>query len=138
MGDWWPKAYLWYGIASVVCVIRTTVRKRHSQEFPVQEVHYYLTTLPPQKAEHIAKAIREHWAIENGCHHLLDVTYHEDHCQVRDLTAAHNLTLMREISAKLIRDHPSKASIKNKRKRAALCAAFRAEVVAQIFHNPHA
>lgn len=138
VGDWWPKAYLWYGIASVVCVIRTTMRQRHSQEFPVQEVHYYLTSLPPQKAAQIAKAIREHWAIENGCHHLLDVTYHEDHCQVRDLTAAHNLTLMREISAKLIRDHPLKASIKNKRKRAALCATFRAEVVAQIFHNPHA
>jgi predicted transposase YbfD/YdcC len=138
VGDWWPKAYLWYGVASVVCVIRTTMRQRHDKEFPLQEVHYYLTSLPPEQAEQIAKAIREHWAIENGCHHLLDVTYHEDHCQVRDLTAAHNLTLMREISAKLIKDHPLKGSVRNKRKRAALSAVFRAEVVAPIFHTPHA
>jgi predicted transposase YbfD/YdcC len=138
VGDWWPKAYLWYGIASVVCVIRTTMRQRHDKEFPIQEVHYYLTSLPPDQAEQIAKAIREHWAIENGCHHVLDVTYHEDHCQVRDLTAAHNLTLMREISAKLIKDHPLKGSVRNKRKRAALSAAFRAEVLAPIFHIPHA
>jgi predicted transposase YbfD/YdcC len=120
VGDWWPKAYLWYGIASVVYVIRTTMRQRHDKEFPIQEVHYYLTSLPSEQAEQIAKAIREHWAIENGCHHVLDVTDHEDHCPVRDLNAAHNLTLMREISAKLIKDHPLKSSIRNKRKRRTL------------------
>ena len=56
------------------------------------------------------------------------MTYHEDHCQVRDETAAQNLSLLRAISAKLLRDHPRKDSIRAKRKRCALCAAFRSEV----------
>ena len=138
VGPWWPKAYLWYGVASVVCVIRTTMRQRHGSELPVQEVHYYLTSLLPEKAIEIAKAIREHWSVENACHHLLDVTYHEDHSQVRDRTAAHNLTIMREISAKLIKDHPLKGSVRSKRKRAALSHDFRSQIVDPIFHIPHA
>lgn len=138
VGDWWPKAYLWYGIQSIICVIRTTLRQRQASGYPVQEVHYYLSSLPPEDAAAIGSAIRRHWDIENKCHHLLDVTYHEDHNQVRDRLCAQNLTLWREISAKLLRDHPLKGSIRSKRKRAGLSATFRAEVIAPIFHNPHA
>jgi len=138
VGDWWPKAYLWYGIQSIICVIRTTLRQRQVGEQPVQEVHYYLSSLPPGDARAIGAAIRKHWDIENKCHHLLDVTYHEDHNQVRDRVCAQNLTLLREISAKVLRDHPRKGSIRSKRKRAGLSASFRAEVINLIFHNPHA
>lgn len=104
----------------------------------MEEVHYYLSSLPPEDAAAIGAAIRRHWDIENKCHHLLDVTYHEDHNQVRDRICARNLTLMREISAKLLRDHPLKGSIRSKRKRAGLSASFRAEVIAPIFYNAHA
>jgi hypothetical protein len=38
----------------------------------------------------------------------------------------------------MLRDHPLKGSIRSKRKRAGLSAGFRAEVIAPIFHNPHA
>lgn len=41
-------------------------------------------------------------ASQNQCHHLLDVT-----CQVRGKTASNNLTLMREISAKVPKDQPA-------------------------------
>ena len=131
VGDWMPKAYLWYGLHSVVCVvcvIRRSMRQRHSGDEPTMQVHYYLSSLPPEGVGRIAQIIRGHWSVENSCHHLLDVTYHEDHCQVRDETAAQNLSLLREISAKLLRDHPRKDSIRAKRKRCALCAAFRSEV----------
>ncbi|HMS86609.1 MAG TPA: ISAs1 family transposase [Nitrospira sp.] len=138
VGDWWTKAYLWYGLQSIICVIRTTLRQRQASEGPVQEVHYYLSSLPPEDAAAIGSAIRRHWDIENKCHHLLDVTYQEDHNQVRDRLCAQNLTLIREITAKLLRDHPLKGSVRSKRKRAGLSASFRAEVIAPIFHNPHA
>ncbi len=138
VGGWWPKAYLWYGVQSIICVIRTTIRQRHAGENPAQEVHYYLSSLSPEDATAIGSAIRRHWDIENKCHHLLDVTYHEDHNQVRDRICAQNLTLLREISAKMLRDHPLKGSIRSKRKRAGLSASFRAEVISPIFHNPHA
>lgn len=138
VGDWWAKAFLWYGLRSIICVIRTTMRQRHGRENPVREVHYYLSSLPPDDAAGIGESIRKHWSIENGCHHLLDVTFHEDHNQVRDRVSAQNLTLLREISAKLLRDHPLKGSIKSKRKRAAFSNDFRSQVITPIFHNPHA
>jgi predicted transposase YbfD/YdcC len=138
IGDWWPKAFLWYGIASVVCVIRTTMRQRHGKNEPTQEVHYYVTSLAPERAEEIAEKIRAHWAVENGCHYLLDVTYGEDHNAVRDPVAAQNLSIMREISAKLLKGHPLKTSVSTKRKRAALDPSFRAQVVARLFEEPHA
>ncbi|MCX6854509.1 MAG: ISAs1 family transposase [Verrucomicrobia bacterium] len=138
VGDWWPKAFWWYGIKSVICVIRRTMRQRHDREFPTQEVHYFLSSLEPTDAAGIAAAIRKHWHIENGCHHLLDVTFGEDHSQVRDRACAQSLTLLREISAKLLKDHESKGSIRSKRKEAAFSPNFRSKIIASIFHNAHA
>lgn len=54
---------------------------------------------------------------------------------MRDKTAAHNLTLMREISAKLLKASLLKGSVRSKRKRCALDTAFRSEVTRPIFHG---
>lgn len=137
VGDWFPKAFLWYGLQSAVCVLRRTMRQRQSSASPAREVHYYLSSLPPEAAK-LAIPIRAHWGVENSCHHLLDVTFHEDHCQVRDATAAQSLSLLREMAGALLKKHPLKGSIKGKRQRAALSQTFRAEVVAANFDNLHA
>jgi hypothetical protein len=73
--------------------------------------------------------------VENQCHHLLDVTYHGDHCQMRDKTAVHNLTLLREISAKVLKISSLKGTVRSKRKRCALDTTFRTEVTRPIFHG---
>lgn len=132
--SWWPKSWQWEGLQSVICVRRETMRQRHGGETPCVERHYYLSSLKASAAE-LGRLIRNHWSVENQCHHLLDVTYHEDHCQVRDKTAAHNLTLMRELSAKVLRDSTVKGSIRSKRKRCALDPALRTVVTSRIFHG---
>ena len=137
VGEWLPKAYLWYGLQSAVCVLRRTMRQRQSAAAPAWEVHYYLTSLPPEAAK-LGIPIRAHWGVENRCHHLLNVTFREDHCQVRDAAAAQSLSLLREMAAALLRKHPLKGTIKGKRQRAALSPTFRAEVVAANFDNLHA
>jgi predicted transposase YbfD/YdcC len=137
VGDWLPKAFLWYGLQSAVCVLRRTMRQRQSAAAPAWEVHYYLSSLPPEAAK-LAIPIRAHWGVENSCHHLLDVTFREDHCQVRDAAAAQSLSLVREMAGALLKKHPLKGSIKGKRQRAALSQNFRAEVVAANFDNRHA
>jgi len=38
----------------------------------------------------LAKAIRQHWQIENGLHWVLDVTFNEDQCRIYDRNAAQN------------------------------------------------
>ena len=131
---WWPKSWKWAGLQSVICVRRETMRQRHGEEAPCVEMHYYLSSLKVSAAE-LGRLIRNHWSVENQCHHLLDVTYHEDHCQVRDKTAAHNLTLMRELSAKVLRSSKVKGSIRSRRKRCALDSAFRTAVTSHIFHG---
>ena len=113
-------------------LIRTTCRGAKREELSV-ETHYYLSSLPAD-APRLARHIREHWAVESF-HHVLDLTFGEDHCQVREHTAAHPLCLLREMSAQTLRNHLPKSSIRSKRKRAAPDPAFRSELLASISHH---
>ncbi len=131
---WFDKSWKWPGLQSVVEVRRRTMRQRHSKEHPTGEYHYYLSSLPPD-APRLGDLIRAHWSVENQCHHVLDVTYHEDHCQVRDRTAAQNLTCVREIATKFLKASPAKGSLRSKRKRSALDAGFGKGITNLIFQT---
>ena len=120
----------------MVRVVRTTHRAGEREALS-QETHYYLSSLAPDAARH-ADLVRGHWSVENTCHYTLDVTFGEDDCQVRDRSAAHNLCILRELSAKVLRDHPAKKSIRAKRKLAALDPAFRFSLLSIIPLGSHA
>lgn len=49
------------------------------------ETIYGITSLPPSRADarRILTSLRRHWVIENCSHHVRDVTFDEDHSQVR-------------------------------------------------------
>ena len=80
--------------------------------------------------EVLAQAIRRHWAIENGEHWVLDVTFGEDRSRVRDRGAARNLALLRRIALDLLRAEASlKASLKGRRKTAAWDDAYMARLL---------
>jgi predicted transposase YbfD/YdcC len=128
--EWFDKSWKWPGLKSVIKVERTTLRTGKS-EILKRETHYYLSSLGCGAEEH-AERTREHWSVENTCHYTLDVTFGEDDCQVRDRSAAHNLSIMRELAAKVLRDHPAKKSMRAKRKLAALDPAFRFALLAMI------
>ncbi|MBL9177670.1 MAG: ISAs1 family transposase [Verrucomicrobiaceae bacterium] len=130
----WPKSWKWAGLQSLICVRRESMRQRHSGEAPAVEMHYYLSSSSASAAE-LGRLIRNHWSVENQCHHLLDVTYHEDHCQVRDRNAAHNLTLLRELSAKVLKQSGLKGSVRSLRKRCALDPALRTQAVLPILQS---
>jgi predicted transposase YbfD/YdcC len=83
--SWWPKSWKWAGLQSIICMRRETLRQRQRGEKPSVEMNYYLSN-STATAEELGRFIRNHWSVENQCHHLLDVTFHEDHCQVRDKT----------------------------------------------------
>ncbi|MCW0219753.1 MAG: hypothetical protein OJI67_15620 [Prosthecobacter sp.] len=87
------------------------------------------------EAVKLGGCIRAHWAIENQWHHVLDTTFGEDDSQVRDVPAAHNLSLMQEFAMKLLKDHPLKGSLRSKRQRAALSPEFRSQLIQPLF--PH-
>jgi len=120
--DWFHKSWKWPALQSVAQVRRSIQR---SHEGPaVEETHYFLCSFKAD-AHRLAKLVRGHWSIENRCHWVLDVTFGEDHCQVRDKNGAHNLSLLREMVIKALRSEPSKLSLRRKRRRAALDPSFR-------------
>ena len=133
---WFHKSWKWHGLRTVVRIVRTTHRTGKRVELS-RETHYYLSSLEGDAAHH-ANLIRKHWSVENTCHYVLDVTFGEDDCQVRDRGAAHNLCILRELSSKVLRDHPAKKSMRAKRKLAALDPAFRLSLLSIIPLGSHA
>ena len=81
------------------------------------------------KGEQVAKAVRQHWAIENNCHWQLDVLFHEDASRVRERTLTNNLSWMRRVAISLLKHHPSTDSLKGKRQSAGWNDQFLAEVL---------
>ncbi len=72
-----------------------------------EDVRHYITSLSGQDAiDRFAQAVRKHWGIENSCHWVLDVTFHEDACRTRDQIAAENLTVARKLALALAKRVP--------------------------------
>lgn len=112
---WLPDREKWVGLRSIVLLVsertvkaKTTVEKR-----------MFLTTLPPD-ARKTAYAIRSHWGIENGCHWVLDVAFHEDKIRARTGYIAENLSILRKMAQNLLKqDKKTDGGIELKRKKAA-------------------
>jgi predicted transposase YbfD/YdcC len=83
------------------------------------EIRYFLSSCRDDPVV-LGRAIRQHWAIENALHWVLDVTFREDDSRVRDQRAARNLAVLRRMAINLVgRDGSTKASVRARRKRAA-------------------
>jgi predicted transposase YbfD/YdcC len=94
------------------------------------EIRYCLTSAEADDAT-LAAAVRNHWAVENGLHWVLDVGFREDECRVRNRNAAGNLAVLRKIAVNLVKaDVSRKGSIKGKRKAARWDDDFMQKIVA--------
>jgi hypothetical protein len=72
---------------------------------PSKEIVYGITSLPTELAgpEHLNYYERWHWVIENRLHRTRDVTFREDHSQVRTGTAPRALASFRNLAISAIR-----------------------------------
>jgi predicted transposase YbfD/YdcC len=106
----------WLGLATVVLVIRRCVE--HATGKASDEVRYFLSSLPA-KVKRLARAVRQHWGIENGLHWVLDVAFNEDRMRQRDRNGVENLALLNRLAVSVLRqDKTIKAGVKCKRKAA--------------------
>lgn len=64
---------------------------------------YFLTSLEYDNIDLFMEAVRKHWQIEIDLHWSLDVSFREDHCQVRLGHAPENLALIRRIALNLLK-----------------------------------
>src|SRR6201998_1118712 len=74
-------------------------------------------------------ASRDHWAIENKLHWVLDVTFGEDRSRLRTGHGAKNMAVVRHFAINLVRQIADKRTIKRRRKRAAFDPQYLPEIL---------
>jgi predicted transposase YbfD/YdcC len=101
----------WRDLESVGWVVSITEREGRT----VTDVRAYISSLEPD-AKQLARAVRQHWGIENRQHWVLDMTFREDECRTHAGHGAENFALLRRLAMNLLRtETTSKASLKVKR-----------------------
>lgn len=112
---WFADRQQWAGLQSFAAVeCERTVNGQTSCER-----RYFISSLPGTDAEAMARAIRNHWQIENALHWCLDVSFGEDDSRVRRGHAPENLARLRRATHSLLkRERTCKRGIKTKRLRA--------------------
>ena len=117
--DWLKQRDQWTGLKQVAVVeaVREVIGGPRSVER-----HYYIGSRSGLDASFMAGAIRGHWSIENGLHHVLDVSFHEDDSRIHKSHAAENVSRLRRMALNLLKDKGAKfakrVSIRGRRKMA--------------------
>lgn len=120
----------WVGLKTAAKI----VRRRTIEGKTSEEVIYYISDLEID-ATKIARAAREHWGVENGLHHALDVELEKDKHIYRDRNGDRNLSVIRKIVLAALEKTGTKKkrSKKTKRLLAAFDPAFRASCLKNLF-----
>jgi predicted transposase YbfD/YdcC len=122
---WLRERHDWPGLEGVVMV----ESKREFDGGATQETRFYITslTLP---ADAVGPMIRDHWAIENSLHWVMDMVFRDDECRVRTDNAPANFITLKHMANNLIRKAPAKDSQRLKRMTAAWDDHFLASLIA--------
>ena len=120
---WLQERHNWPGLAAVIVV--DSLREFDGKE--QRETRFYITSLLLM-AEQIGVMIRDHWAIENSLHWVMDMVFRDDECRVRTQNAPVNFATIKHIATNLLRKAPGKGSMLMKSHKAAWDDEFRASV----------
>jgi predicted transposase YbfD/YdcC len=117
---WLQERHGWPGLASLVIVQSTRVIPGLTRDADKieHETRFYITSLV-LIASLVGPLIRDHWAIENSLHWVLDMVFRDDECRLRTDHAPANFTTLKHMALNLIRRAKSKDSIRLRRKVAA-------------------
>jgi predicted transposase YbfD/YdcC len=93
----------WPGLAQIFRLERRVVTCRTGEV--TTEAIYGATSLPPPRAPAavLLELVRGHWRIENQSHYVRDVTFGEDHSQVRVGSIPHLMAAFRNTAIGLLR-----------------------------------
>ena len=92
----------WAKLTTVGCV----ESQRQVGDTINREICYYLLSLPLD-AQRFAKAIRDHWGIENQLHWILDVAFREDQSRATAGYSGENLAVIRHLAVNLLSQEKS-------------------------------
>jgi predicted transposase YbfD/YdcC len=111
---WLKERHPWPGLNSIVMVESV----RELREKTERETRFYITSLAFLAAQ-IGPLVRDHWAVENGLHWVLDMVFRDDECRLRTNHGPANFTTIKHMALNLIRRATTKDSIRLRRKVAA-------------------
>jgi predicted transposase YbfD/YdcC len=114
----WPKLKV-----VGMCFSQRTVNGKTSAE-----ARYFIGSRQ-RGARYYGRALRDHWRIENSLHWQLDVTCSEDDSRIQRRNGGQNFALLRRVAISLLKQNPTKRSIRGKRKMAALDPHFLEEIL---------
>jgi predicted transposase YbfD/YdcC len=128
---WLQERHAWPALASIVMVQSTRVIPGSSRDADKieHETRFYITSLV-LAASLIGPLIRDHWAIENSLHWVLDMVFRDDECRLRTENAPANFTTLKHMALNLIRRAKTKDSIRLRRKVAAWDDKFLVSLIA--------
>jgi predicted transposase YbfD/YdcC len=106
-------------------------RERRLSDRVESDVAYYISSLTTD-ASLILTATRDHWSIENNLHWVLDVTFREDDSRIRIGNSPQNMTVLRHLALNILKQDPSKDSLRQKRYKAALDHSYLTTLLSRI------
>jgi predicted transposase YbfD/YdcC len=115
--DWLDGARRFPGemrLPGAACLLRAEARVE-SRGVARTETRYFVASRALTAAE-AAAAVREHWAIENRLHWVLDVTFGDDQSRLRKGHGARNMATIRHFALNLVRATADNRSVKSRRK----------------------
>jgi predicted transposase YbfD/YdcC len=119
-----PDTGAWKGLYSIGMVERDCSQGDSRSV----ERRYFINSIKPN-AKLFAKAVREHWGVENPLHWRLDVIMGDDASRIRKDNGATIMTSIRHLCMNLFECEPSKISLAKKQRKAAWSDDFRAKVI---------
>ena len=119
--DWLP------GLASLGMIEATVTRGAET----TTRRHYHLSSRVLDAEAYLAAA-RSHWAIENGLHWVLDMTFDEDRARARKDHGPENLAIVRKLALNLLQKARTGISVRRKRKRSGWSNNFARTIIGQM------
>jgi predicted transposase YbfD/YdcC len=100
----------WAGMKTIGIATRCYIENGEDHS----DVRYYISSLG-MGVKQLARAVRQHWGSENGCHWTLDVTFREDESRIRGEHIRENFAWLNRLALSLLKQHPEETSIAMKR-----------------------
>ena len=114
----------WKGLRTIGVVILTCLRDGKE----TTETRYFISSLA-MGVKQFAKAVRNHWGIENTCHWSLDVTFREDESRTREPNARENMAWLNRFTLSLLKQHKNKQTLAMNRRSCGWNPKFLLEVL---------
>lgn len=105
----------WEGLRSLGMVFS---ERQVGNEEVTYETRFFINSLAP-RVKTFARAVRDHWGIENSLHWILDISFREDESRLRKDHGPENMALLRRLAASLLQQEDSaQVGVACKRKQA--------------------